>query len=126
MTEFTFTHYYINTRLIVLFIGKYYIMKGSIIALIASTIGSVTGSELSSTCDSLSQRKNFTSLSNEEKSAWIEAEKCLTTHDAVFGLFDGATTLWDEQQYLHLTMSNYIHAVVRNGDLIVGRRNVDK
>ncbi|KAF4843502.1 Tyrosinase ustQ [Colletotrichum siamense] len=63
------------------------------------------------TCDSPVQRKNFTSLSNEERLAWVDAEKCLTTHDAVFGLFDAATTLWDEQQYLHLTMSNYIHGV---------------
>lgn len=66
------------------------------------------------TCESPVQRKNFTSLSNDEKLAWLDAEVCLTTHDAVFGLYDGATTLWDEQQYLHLTMSNYIHGVVNH------------
>ncbi|KAH9904384.1 hypothetical protein F4778DRAFT_780352 [Xylariomycetidae sp. FL2044] len=63
------------------------------------------------TCDSPVQRKNFTSMTNDEKTTWLEAEVCLTTHEAVFGLFDAATTLWDEQQYLHLTMSNYIHGV---------------
>jgi hypothetical protein len=67
------------------------------------------------TCESPVQRKNFTSLTNDEKLAWLSAEVCLTTHDAVFGLYDEATTLWDEQQYLHLTMSNYIHGVVRCG-----------
>lgn len=64
------------------------------------------------TCTSPVQRKNFTSLTNDEKLSWLNAEVCLTTHDAVFGLYDGAKTLWDEQQYLHLTMSNYIHGVV--------------
>lgn len=64
------------------------------------------------TCTTPVQRKNFTSLTNNEKLNWLNAEVCLTTHDAVFGLYDGAKTLWDEQQYLHLTMSNYIHGVV--------------
>ncbi|KAI0127800.1 hypothetical protein BJ170DRAFT_387864 [Xylariales sp. AK1849] len=63
------------------------------------------------TCDSPVQRKSFTSLADDEKLAYLDAVLCLTTHDAVFGLYDGAVTLWDEQQYLHLTMSNYIHDV---------------
>lgn len=73
------------------------------------------------TCESPVQRRNFTSLTNSEKLAWLKAEVCLTTHDAVFGLYDGATTLWDEQQYLHLTMSNYIHDVVSCGPEICSR-----
>ncbi|KAL1855304.1 hypothetical protein Daus18300_011121 [Diaporthe australafricana] len=62
-------------------------------------------------CTDPVQRKNFTSLTNDEKLAWLDAEVCLTTHESRFGLFDAATTLWDEQQYLHLVMSNYIHGV---------------
>lgn len=76
----------------------------------------VATAKAASSCDSLVQRKSFTSLSDTDKSAYLDAVSCLITHDAVFGLYDGATTLWDEQQYLHLTMSNYIHDVV--GDSI--------
>lgn len=58
------------------------------------------------TCTTPVQRQSFTSLTNDEKLSWVTAEICLKTHDAVFGLYDGAKTLWDERQYLHLTMSN--------------------
>ncbi|KAF3015571.1 hypothetical protein E8E14_007081 [Neopestalotiopsis sp. 37M] len=77
----------------------------------AIVLGSFVAAIEAATCDSPVQRKNFLSLSDEDKTAYIDAVLCLTTHDAVFGLYDGATTLWDEQQYLHLTMSNYIHGV---------------
>jgi tyrosinase len=78
----------------------------------AIVLGSLVAAIEAATCDSPVQRKNFLSLSDEDKTAYTDAVLCLTTHDAVFGLYDGATTLWDEQQYLHLTMSNYIHGVV--------------
>lgn len=78
----------------------------------AIVLGSLVAAIEAATCDSPVQRKNFLSLSDDDKTAYIDAVLCLTTHDAVFGLYDGATTLWDEQQYLHLTMSNYIHGVV--------------
>ncbi|KAI0477569.1 hypothetical protein GGR56DRAFT_673936 [Xylariaceae sp. FL0804] len=83
----------------------------SVLFLASAALASPIHQRNASTCTSPVQRKNYTSLSNDEKLAWIKAEQCLTTHDAVFGLFDAATTLWDEQQFNHLTQSNFIHGV---------------
>ncbi|ETS87965.1 hypothetical protein PFICI_01793 [Pestalotiopsis fici W106-1] len=77
----------------------------------AVILGAFVAATKAATCDSPVQRQNFLSLSDDDKTAYLDAVSCLTTHEAVFGLYDGATTLWDEQQYLHLTMSNYIHGV---------------
>ncbi|KAI4601446.1 hypothetical protein KJ359_011575 [Pestalotiopsis sp. 9143b] len=62
-------------------------------------LASLIATAKAASCDSTAQRKSFTSLSDTDKSAYLDAVSCLITHDAVFGLYDGATTLWDEQQY---------------------------
>lgn len=50
-------------------------------------------------------------LSNEEKQAYIAAEKCLQSAPAAYGI-PGARTIWDELQYVHIRQANFIHGVV--------------
>lgn len=49
-------------------------------------------------------------LTDEEKSAYLSAEKCLMTSPAKSGI-EGAVTRWDELQWVHIVQSNVIHGV---------------
>lgn len=53
---------------------------------------------------------NRHTLSNEEKSAYLTAVKCLIDSPAKTGI-KGAVTRWDELQALHSEQSNFIHGV---------------
>lgn len=50
-------------------------------------------------------------LSNDEKLAYVNAEKCLQNTPAGYGI-PGARTVWDELQYVHIRQANFIHGVV--------------
>lgn len=49
-------------------------------------------------------------MTDEEKSAYLTAEKCLMTSPAKSGI-RGAVTRWDELQWVHIVQSNVIHGV---------------
>lgn len=53
---------------------------------------------------------NRHTLSNEEKSSYLTAVKCLMESPAKTGI-KGAVYRWDELQALHSEQSNFIHGV---------------
>ncbi|KAF6813124.1 amino acid transporter [Colletotrichum sojae] len=68
------------------------------------------GTFSNSTCTSLNQRKAWHTLSNDEKSDYLQAVKCLMTSPAKSGI-TGAKTRWDELHSCHVEQSNFIHGV---------------
>lgn len=63
-----------------------------------------------STCSEVHQRKAWHNLSDDEKSAYIEAELCLINSPAKDGL-PYSKTRWDELTYSHAIQTNWIHDV---------------
>ncbi|KAF2473068.1 Di-copper centre-containing protein [Lindgomyces ingoldianus] len=63
-----------------------------------------------STCTTKSQRKSWTTLTNTEKAAYIEAELCLM-NSPTKGFVADAVSRWDDLTWAHLNQSNYIHDV---------------
>ncbi|KAI1260053.1 amino acid transporter [Xylariaceae sp. FL1019] len=78
--------------------------------------GSRTGN---ATCTRANQRKAWHTLTNDEKSEYLRAEKCLIASPAKGGIVDGAVTRWDELHWVHITQSNVIHGV---GDFLPWHR----
>ncbi|TDZ30557.1 Tyrosinase-like protein orsC [Colletotrichum spinosum] len=95
-------------------------MKSSTLFRLVSTLGLAcaspllavngTNSNSTSTCTSLNQRKAWHTLSNEEKSNYLQAVKCLIESPAKSGI-KGAVTRWDELHSCHVEQSNFIHGV---------------
>ncbi|SMR48891.1 unnamed protein product [Zymoseptoria tritici ST99CH_3D1] len=61
-------------------------------------------------CTSPVQRRSWSSLSSDEKLAYINADKCLMNTPAQHGI-PGAVSVWDEIQYAHIRNMNWIHGV---------------
>jgi tyrosinase len=61
-------------------------------------------------CTTRYQRKGWHTLTNAEKSAYIDGELCLMSTPANSGV-PGALSRWDELQYAHLSQADYIHGV---------------
>ncbi|KAF4899237.1 Tyrosinase ustQ [Colletotrichum fructicola] len=68
------------------------------------------GTYSNSTCTSLNQRKAWHVLTNDEKSDYLQAVKCLMESPAKSGI-TGAISRWDELQSCHVEQSNFIHGV---------------
>ncbi|KAL4803386.1 hypothetical protein BDV18DRAFT_40551 [Aspergillus unguis] len=62
-------------------------------------------------CSSLNKRRSWNSLTNAEKSEYLEAERCLMHHPPVVGTAPGAQNVWDELQQAHISQGNYVHFV---------------
>ncbi|KAF2167248.1 hypothetical protein M409DRAFT_22675 [Zasmidium cellare ATCC 36951] len=69
-----------------------------------------TGKRQAGGCAAPVQRRAWVNLSNEEKQAYIQADKCLQNTPAQYGI-PGARTVWDELQYVHIRQANFIHGV---------------
>ncbi|KAK9784031.1 putative Tyrosinase copper-binding domain-containing protein [Seiridium cardinale] len=87
----------------------------SLVTLVATASQLVTASPVSSRdatpdCTSLNQRKAWSALTDDEKSAYIDAELCLMAQPATIGI-EGAENRWDELMYGHIVQSNIIHDV---------------
>jgi tyrosinase len=65
-----------------------------------------------STSEDLIRAFARSSLSAEDKLAYINADKCLMNTPARYGV-PGAVSVWDELQYAHIVNKNFIHGVVR-------------
>lgn len=63
------------------------------------------------TCTKLNQRKAWHTLTDDEKSAYITAEKCLMSSPPKLGTIEGAKNRWDELHWVHIHTSNIIHGV---------------
>lgn len=50
-------------------------------------------------------------LTDSEKSDYLQAEKCLMSSPAKLGTIEGAENRWDELQWAHIYQSNVIHGV---------------
>lgn len=50
-------------------------------------------------------------MTNAEKTAYLEADKCLMSLPSKMTSFPGAKTRWDDLQYAHINMTNIIHGV---------------
>ncbi|KAI0025907.1 hypothetical protein F4780DRAFT_235248 [Xylariomycetidae sp. FL0641] len=85
-------------------------MKSTVALALASFATASPVSRRADECSSPVQRKSWTSLTNDEKLTYLNAEVCLQTTPAQYGI-EGAETIWDEMQYAHLRQSNYIHGV---------------
>ncbi|KAI1343244.1 amino acid transporter [Xylariaceae sp. FL0016] len=65
----------------------------------------------SSSCTTLTQRKEWSTLTDDEQAAYIDAELCLMGTEPQLGTIDVAKSLWDELQYIHLENTPVAHAV---------------
>ncbi|VUC28059.1 unnamed protein product [Clonostachys rosea] len=50
-------------------------------------------------------------MSQTERTAFLDAEKCLMNHEPITGEIPGARNVWDELHYTHIYLGNYIHYV---------------
>lgn len=64
-----------------------------------------------STCTTLSQRKAWHNMSDDEKSAYIDAELCLMNSPSQLD-FGPTLTRWDDLTYTHIIQTNWVHDVV--------------
>lgn len=64
----------------------------------------------SASCGTVTQRKSWTALTNDEKKAYLDAELCLMNLPAKAG-FPGAQTRWDDLQFAHINSTNVVHDV---------------
>lgn len=76
----------------------------------ASPLASRDTNTTSTTCSEVHQRKAWHNLSDDEKSAYIEAELCLINSPAKDGL-PYSKTRWDEITYSHAIQTNWVHDV---------------
>lgn len=76
----------------------------------ASPLASRDTNTTSTTCSEVHQRKAWHNLSDDEKSAYIEAELCLINSPAKDGL-PYSKTRWDELTYSHAIQTNWVHDV---------------
>ncbi|KAK7705175.1 hypothetical protein SLS64_008069 [Diaporthe eres] len=77
---------------------------------LASPLASRDTNTTSTTCSEVHQRKAWHNLSDDEKSAYIEAELCLINSPAKDGL-PYSKTRWDEITYSHAIQTNWVHDV---------------
>jgi tyrosinase len=89
---------------------RFEILSGASILLAASLVQAVTHSRKDNVCTSPRQRRAWHTLTNAEKTSYINGELCLMSTPASSGI-PGAVTRWDELQYAHLSQADYIHGV---------------
>ncbi|CAK3818334.1 amino acid transporter [Lecanosticta acicola] len=82
----------------------------AICVLIPSVVNGKPTAKRQAGCVSPVQRRSWTALDAQQKQAYLNAERCLQTSPARYGIA-GATSLWDELQYVHVRQSSYIHGV---------------
>ncbi|KAK7228090.1 hypothetical protein V2G26_000260 [Clonostachys chloroleuca] len=70
----------------------------------------ITGHKWNTTCTTRTQRPAWNALTDEEKIAYVEAEKCLQAKPAQAGT-EGAENRWDELHWSHISQTSYIHGV---------------
>ncbi|CAN8104145.1 unnamed protein product [Discula destructiva] len=86
--------------------------SSALLSLLASSLAAASpvGARYTPGTCTVNQRKEWRTLTDEEKSAYLTAEKCLMTSPAKSGI-ENAVTRWDELQWAHIVQSNDIHGV---------------
>ncbi|KAF7522554.1 hypothetical protein G7054_g12090 [Neopestalotiopsis clavispora] len=87
-----------------------FIQKVTLLLAASSVVSAIPAKRDASVCTEIRQRVPWTSLTQEEKDAYIQADLCLINAPSK-GEISGAVTRWDDLQWPHVVQTDSVHFV---------------